>query len=397
MEFFSFLLLVPVLLDLKKSKIKVTQVPLFYPLVFFTLIMWIGTFLSSSPLKEKLYDMQRARFYGLYFILFFVLQGNVEKKIIRWLAWPALFLCIYGTFQHFFGPIDLFRPEGKKVLMYAIPEQRIGPLVVGTFNHHLSFSNMFLLYATIFFSLGFLLNRSAELLLGAWAFVLCIWTESRSAWFAIPVVLGLILFQKGKKWFTAGMALLLVLFSLIYFSDMGFRERFNRTFIEKNEFYSINLENPRFRLWKAQIAMFLENPVLGVGWNNSERRSKEYIDKLFGESQTNFYGHAHSEILQILSSTGVVGLLAYLWIWGSVFWMGIKVWRSSKDPWLKAFYFGVLAALVGFHLQGLTQWNFGDAEVLHNIIFLWALIAVKYYDSSRHETSIETLPSSGYN
>jgi len=27
-------------------------------------------------------------------------------------------------------------------------------------------------------------------------------------------------------------------------------------------------------------------------------------------------------------------------------------------------------------IQGLTQWNFGDAEVLHNLIFFWAIVAV---------------------
>ena len=46
------------------------------------------------------------------------------------------------------------RPEGRKVLLYAIPDQKIGPLVVGTFNHHLTFANVYLLYGCLFLALG---------------------------------------------------------------------------------------------------------------------------------------------------------------------------------------------------------------------------------------------------
>ena len=396
MELFSFLLLIPAILEFKDSKVRFSKIPLLYPLLFFIGVMWVGTLLSNSPLKEKLYDMQRARFYGIYFILFFALRGISENRILKWMRVPLIFLIIYGVCQHFWGPIDLFRPEGKKILMYAIPEQKIGPLVVGVFNHHLTFSNVILLYACLFFSEGFLQKKKWDLVLGLGAFVLCIWTESRAAWFAIPAVMGLMLFQKGKKWFFSGMAFLAIVFSLVYVSDSGFKERFDRTFISQEVFYSLNWDNPRLRLWRAQLAMFQEYPVFGVGWNNSERRSKEYIDKLFGEADSNFYGHAHSEVLQVLSSTGVLGLIAFVWIWVVVFKMCVQLWRRGKGNDSKVFYFGVFAALVGFHLQGLTQWNFGDAEVLHNIIFLWAVIAVAYY-SMRHETSIETEPSSGYN
>ncbi len=388
MEFFSVALLIPLLIQRVKTGSFSTKKtpPLLYPLLAFIAVMWIGTLLSDSTWKEKLYDMQRARFFGLYFILFYALHSFTDKKLFQWMFLPVIFLCLYGTYQHFYGPVDFFRPEGKKILMYAIPEQKIGPLVVGVFNHHLSFSNMFMLYACLFFALGFLLLRPVELLLGSWAFLLCVWTESRSAWFAIPIVIGLICYQKGKKWFLSAMALVAILFSIVYFSDNGFKERFDRTVFEKDTFYSVNSDNPRMRLWKAQLHMFFEHPILGMGWNNNERKSKQYVDKLFGESPDNFYGHAHSEVLQLLSSTGIVGTILYFWIWICVFKMCFTLWKKGKDNWIRTFYFGVLVALISFHLQGLTQWNFGDAEVLHNIIFLWALIAARY--SQLNATSV---------
>lgn len=378
MEFFSGILLVPVVVGWVKKGMPNKLPPLFSPILLFVATMWIGTLLSDSTTHEKLYDMQRARFFGLFFVLFYAITEYSDKKIFQWMYFPVVFLLFYGTYQHFYGPVDFFRPEGKKILMYAIPEQKIGPLVVGIFNHHLSFSNMFMLYACLFFSIGVVLKKYIEVVLGGWAFLLCIWTESRSAWFAIPIVVGIIFYQKGKKWILTGMAALFLLFGLVYLSDHGFQERFNKTVFEKNTFYSVNKDNPRMRLWKAQWHMFLEHPVLGMGWNNNERKSKEYVDRLYGYSPDNFYGHAHSEVLQLLSSTGIIGTVLFFWIWVLIFKMCYALWKRGKDTWSRTFYFGILVALISFHLQGLTQWNFGDAEVLHNIIFLWALIAARY-------------------
>jgi hypothetical protein len=72
--------------------------------------------------------------------------------------------------------------------MWAIPSQEIGPLVVGTFNHHLTFANVFVFYASVLTALGiFYWKKSkAYLGLGFWLYLLCFWTDSRTAWIAIP-------------------------------------------------------------------------------------------------------------------------------------------------------------------------------------------------------------------
>jgi putative inorganic carbon (HCO3(-)) transporter len=260
--------------------------------------------------------------------------------------------------------------------MYAVQDEKIGPLVVGTFNHHLTFSNIYIFYACLFTSVGlFLLPRKWWVLgMGAFLYVLVFWTESRAAWVAIPITLLLIASFKSKKAVAICIGIALVLGFTFLKVDPGFRERLGRTFVKKDGLYHLGA---RARLWDAQLEMFKEHPILGIGFNNNERRSKEFVDKLFPDTKNNFYGHAHSEILQIMASMGILGLLAFLWLWFEVFRdciVSLKRWpRASLEYWIAL---GCFAAFVGFHVQGITQWNFGDAEVLHNVLFFWAVVAI---------------------
>jgi O-antigen ligase len=349
--------------------------PFLKPILVFVAIAVIGILLGRAGVNDKLYDLGRMRFFLLYFMLFYVLSFYARGfPWLRVLVFITSLVAVYGTVQHFVA-IDLFRPEGKKVLMYAIQDQKIGPLVVGTFNHHLTFSNVYLFFATIIGAIALCRfpRQKGLLVLSLWLFLLCVWTESRAAWSAIPVVLFLLAWGKGRRIAIFTLAGALILFAILYRADRGFHERFARTMFSNDDMYNLG---PRQRLWAANLAMFREHPLLGVGWNNNERFAKEWVDRLYPEIKDNFYGHAHSDLLQILSTTGILGLLAYLWLWGQVFAATMKSMRESprgSEPYWLAL--GLFAAFVGFQIQGVTQWNFGDAEVIHNVMFFWAVTA----------------------
>jgi O-antigen ligase len=60
-------------------------------------------------------------------------------------------------------------------------------------------------------------------------------------------------------------------------------------------------------------------------------------------------GHLHDSPLQILVERGVLGLAAWLWL------------------------FGAFAAIAGFLVAGLFEHNFGDTEVLLVAMFVMAI------------------------
>ena len=349
--------------------------PFMAPLLAFVSVALVGILSAETSAQIKLYDIGRMRFFLiLYPVLFYSLfYFDPRRHWLRALIFATAVIGIYGFFQHFI-PLDLVRPEGKKIYLYAIQSEEIGPLVLGTFNHHLTFSNIYYLYACLFFSLALLGGRTRKGLtaLSLLLFLLCVWTQSRAAWVSVPLGMLIIVWARGRRFFLVTCGLLAAAFSILYFCDHGFHERLHRTTEARDDLYSLG---PRKRLWLAQWEFFSSHRWFGVGYNNNERMAKPMVDRLYPNRTDNFYGHAHSTPLQILATTGIFGMAAYLWLWFAIF---RKLWilRRSNVPVQAAIAYGLLAAFIGFHLQGLTQWNFGDAEVIHNFVFLWAVLGV---------------------
>lgn len=376
MELFSTVVSLLFLVDAARGGWREWQpVPFYKPLALFVAVSILGIVLGGAPVEAKWHEIGRMRFFLWYAILFQCLvRWDPNLRVLKPLWWTTLVVGLYGVVQHFVA-IDLFRPEGRKVLLYAIQAEKIGPLVVGTFNHHLTFASVYFFYASLFagYALFFFPKEFWRLAHALLLFLLCAWTQSRAAWAAIPVALLGLAATRGRK-LVATTVVILVLAGGVFFAvDSGFRERLTRTFDAGNDHYNLG---ERQRLWRAQWEFFKESPVWGVGYNNNERRAKEVVDRLYPDRKDNFYGHAHSTPLQILATTGAVGTFAYAWLWVSLFAACAAICRrcgrGRPEYWLAV---GLAVGFVGFHLQGLTQWNFGDAEVLHNVIFFWAITA----------------------
>ncbi|HMD14458.1 MAG TPA: hypothetical protein VKI62_07535, partial [Bacteroidota bacterium] len=68
---------------------------------------------------------------------------------------------------------------------------------------------------------------------------------------------------------------------------------------------------------------------------------------------------------------GSVGLIILLTLFVRIWIVIQRIARRLSDDWLfGSFALGALAVQVGFHINGLFEWNFGDAEV---ITLVWAI------------------------
>ena len=125
----------------------------------------------------------------------------------------------------------------------------------------------------------------------------------------------------------------------------------------------------RTRLWEGAWAMFLDRPFTGFGFGRSGSYTPAYLEKLNGASNL-FTSHAHNNILDTLASTGLIGLLAFLFWWIVLFVSAGKSFlrAPAEEKWLPA---AALASLLAFQVNGLTQVNFADGKSQHTL-FLWA-------------------------
>lgn len=91
----------------------------------------------------------------------------------------------------------------------------------------------------------------------------------------------------------------------------------------------------RFYMWYGAVRMIEENPVFGIGTGGYQTALKER-----GKSDDPLIAHPHNDLLYMAVSFGMMGLLAFFWLYGEI----IKnAWRQRHTP---RGYFVLSAALV---------------------------------------------------
>jgi O-antigen ligase len=130
----------------------------------------------------------------------------------------------------------------------------------------------------------------------------------------------------------------------------------------------------RVYMWRSGLAMWRERPVLGVGPGGVKR---EYSRYALPEAIKKRTSHVHSTPLQILVERGVLGLAAWLALWAAFFTRCAGLLRRLPAEAIveRTLVAGSLAAITGFLVGGLSEYNFGDSEV---VMVAWALMALPW-------------------
>ena len=188
---------------------------------------------------------------------------------------------------------------------------------------------------------------------------------TRGVWLAYAVVLGMLGVIKGSKGLvTVSACALLIALSLLN-ADPGVRERAQRVFdLEAN----LN----RSQIWQANLDMIKERPLFGWGYGNYKKFREPYYQR-YPAADT--HAHAHNNFLQVWVDGGLVGLLAFLFLFWVILHAGWRTYRSlsaEAEP-VRSLVLGGTLSIFGFLLGGLTQYNFGDAEV---VIVFWMMTGI---------------------
>ncbi len=85
--------------------------------------------------------------------------------------------------------------------------------------------------------------------------------------------------------------------------------------------------------------------------------------------------HLHNQYIQIGVTRGLFGLAGLLYILIAAFRAGYRRFRLCRDPWDRGLSGGILAGLAGFLVDGLTEYCWGDSEVLMLVYMLLGLMA----------------------
>lgn len=128
----------------------------------------------------------------------------------------------------------------------------------------------------------------------------------------------------------------------------------------------------RVYMWQSGLNMVRDRPVLGTGLDMIKRTYTPYANPKAMKQRT---GHLHNNLLHIAAERGVPALAVWVWIMAAFFMAAAKRMNRSLDATYESRYLPAagMAALAGFLVAGLFEYNFGDSEVVMLAYFAMAL------------------------
>jgi len=237
----------------------------------------------------------------------------------------------------------------------------------GAVGHYMTFGGQLLLWLPVACGVA-LLARSARwrlgaLLAAALGFAALAATFTRSAWIGVTVALAAMLAVARPRWLPAFAAVVAL---LVVFAPAHYRDRLRSSF---DPSHPNNIE--RRHMWEAGGRMFRDHPITGVGLMDLHEIYERYKDPAAREPA----GHLHSVFVQIAATMGILGLIAFAFLYAGLFRAASSGLRAqlAAGGLAAGLRLGVAAALVGFLMAGFFEWNFGDEELLDQLYTLVGL------------------------
>lgn len=132
----------------------------------------------------------------------------------------------------------------------------------------------------------------------------------------------------------------------------------------------------RYALWTRVASPMLADYPWGLGWKAARHEDFTRYEKSLQPK----LNHLHNNVLQVRLETGWLGMAAWLaWMMSAlvVMWRTYRRTLARHSPW-EGLAFGGLCGFLSLQLNGLVEYNFGDAEIFMAMNFLLALAGLAW-------------------
>lgn len=337
-------------------------------LVFYFAVILASCFFSVDFNLSFWGDIERMLgfFHILHFLIFYFIIITVFRE---WKDWKILFIIsiicativsFYGLakehystlgntayvsgyliFNIYFALLLFFREENKTLRWLYIA---VIPIMLLEFNKAFTSGAIVGLGASVlfFFLLLAALGKSKKLKTYSLAAIL------------IPIFLLFMVYSYKDSDFVRGNELLKRLTNNVTFQKVTFQTRLIS--------------------WKAAAKDFKNHPVLGTGYGNYAIIFDKYFDPKFYDytRAETYFDRAHNNIIDIASTTGALGLLAYLSIFFAAGYYLIRVFKKDKISLIE---FSLISSLIAaYFIQNLAVF-----DSLATYICLMAILGYVYW------------------
>ena len=346
----------------------IKKAPLLWPLLLYALaVVASGIFAPAGSLPEGWAEGWKSfvSLRGLlvaYLVAYQLFAHDVGARLTA-PALSCLLLCgaasgIFGLIQQVFN----FHPFTYPFLQ-----------ATGFLNEPMSFAG--LMQLTSFLGLGLLIQggyKQLPLLANNWYFLLVganflglIFASERSAWLGMICALLSVCFYISPRRFFEGLLALSLLFALAWFTVPVVQVRLSPLLNAKSD---VGV-TARISVWSQAWQLFREHPITGVGALHFPRID---LPEAIVPGHSKDLNHAHSNYLQILSTTGLLGFSSFLLLLGTVL---TTAYRQAKgpNPLYASIGLGLLGAMISLSVAGVFEYNFGSGQVK---LIQWFLLAL---------------------
>ena len=130
----------------------------------------------------------------------------------------------------------------------------------------------------------------------------------------------------------------------------------------------------RLALWSTAATLFLQHPVLGVGYGNYRSLYNDYLPGVApNELDT------HNLYLQFLAETGIIGFAAFFFLIGSFVRIAVKLARNG-DPYCRLLGIGLGGALAATLIHGLVDFLFNVSPQCGALFWLVLALGLIAYE-----------------
>lgn len=308
---------------------------------------------------------------GRYILLYYLVVNNFHtidqlKRLVQAVLISAGLVVAYGLYQYVQG-VDISAFEWVDGEQFPLLKVRI----FSTLQNPNLLAGFLVIIAALAAGLG--LNaedrrRKTALLVLIIALLVClVLTYSRGAWLSVLAVVGAygVLYSRKTFW------LLLFVPVVVVAGHDVLMERL------------MSIVNPtdtsatlRIALWESTLAMIADRPLFGIGWGAYPLVYPAY-DFFINDPGTTIF-HAHNMYLHIAAEIGVPGLLAFLALMFGHVRLALALAENATNRWVGGLMLGVLAAVIGLAVGGLTDYILYNPQMSMLFWLLNALTVVVY-------------------
>ncbi|MFQ5867885.1 MAG: O-antigen ligase family protein, partial [bacterium] len=299
--------------------------------------------------------------------IFFLTVNNVKdvnqfKRLIRILILITIIAGAYGIFQHF-TRIDFF--GNVKHLHGSLARS------TGFFDAPLTFGNYILLVLPVVIGLSSYSKTRREKrwlqLSSLIIFTAIVFTYGRGIWLGLIGGLVFMAILRSKRLLLCVVTGIVIgSIFLAIFPSSKLTRRVTGTFKSKRSF------GDRIYFLAGSMRIIRDYPITGLGWEGFRIIYPKYKPA----EGRQLACHAHNNFLDVAVDSGLLGLGIFIWLLIIIYKVGFHIFKEFEDGYFKGISWGFLGSFTAFLIAGLSQYNFGDSEVVMLFYFLLGMVMV---------------------